>query len=82
MQAVCEGVLLQADGDYYSRSGDMGCKSCDCHVTGSTSSSCHHGNGQCSCRPNVIGRRCDRCASGYAGLDASGCKGQLYNHNY
>ncbi len=43
-------------------------------MIGSMSSSCHHDNGQCSCRPNVIGRRCERCAAGYAGLDESGCK--------
>ncbi|PAV91610.1 hypothetical protein WR25_08453 isoform F [Diploscapter pachys] len=39
--------------------------SCDCVAQGSESFSCNEYGGQCSCKPNIIGRRCDRCASGY-----------------
>ena len=59
----------------YSRSGDLGCRSCDCHVIGSVSSTCDEATGQCGCRENVVGRRCDLCAENYAGMDEFGCHG-------
>ncbi|XP_072324624.1 laminin subunit alpha-3 isoform X2 [Scyliorhinus torazame] len=42
-----------------------GALSCQCHGEGATSPACSPFGGQCSCRPNVVGRRCDRCATGY-----------------
>ncbi|XP_078397304.1 laminin subunit alpha-3 isoform X1 [Cetorhinus maximus] len=42
-----------------------GALSCQCNEEGATSPACNPFGGQCSCRPNVIGRRCDRCATGY-----------------
>ncbi|VDM41094.1 unnamed protein product [Toxocara canis] len=44
---------------------NMAALSCDCNSHGSTSFSCEEYGGQCPCRPNVIGRRCDRCAPGH-----------------
>ncbi|XP_064409675.1 laminin subunit alpha-3 isoform X2 [Latimeria chalumnae] len=41
---------------------------CNCHDAGATSSTCNPMGGQCSCRPNVIGRNCTRCATGYYGF--------------
>ncbi|XP_010637029.1 laminin subunit alpha-3 isoform X1 [Fukomys damarensis] len=41
---------------------------CDCHPAGSVSNHCNTMGGQCQCRPNVIGRQCTRCASGYYGF--------------
>ncbi|XP_078092838.1 laminin subunit alpha-5 isoform X1 [Mustelus asterias] len=41
---------------------------CMCHEVGATSTSCDPFGGQCSCRPNVIGRDCSRCATGYYGF--------------
>ncbi|XP_067887186.1 laminin subunit alpha-3 isoform X2 [Heterodontus francisci] len=37
---------------------------CQCDGEGATSPACSPFGGQCSCRPNVIGRRCERCATG------------------
>ena len=65
---------LQDDLLLFSQSGDLGCQSCDCHTPSSTSPNCDARSGQCECVSNVEGRRCDRCAEGYAGLDAEGCK--------
>ncbi|ULT96990.1 hypothetical protein L3Y34_005063 [Caenorhabditis briggsae] len=39
--------------------------SCDCVAQGSESFQCEEYGGQCKCKPNVIGRRCERCAPGY-----------------
>uniref|UniRef100_A0A1I8B0Z9 Laminin subunit beta-1 n=1 Tax=Meloidogyne hapla TaxID=6305 RepID=A0A1I8B0Z9_MELHA len=47
--------------------------SCDCDLTGSTSGICNAKGGQCECKPNVVGRRCDRCAAGTFGFGPSGC---------
>ncbi|XP_072901622.1 laminin subunit alpha-3 isoform X2 [Hemitrygon akajei] len=38
---------------------------CQCNREGATSPECKPFGGQCSCRPNVIGRQCDRCATGH-----------------
>ncbi|KAF7637603.1 hypothetical protein Mgra_00002860 [Meloidogyne graminicola] len=47
--------------------------SCDCDLTGSKSGICDSKGGQCECKPNVVGRRCDRCAAGTYGFGPSGC---------
>ncbi|CAD6197231.1 unnamed protein product [Caenorhabditis auriculariae] len=39
--------------------------SCDCVAQGSESFYCEEYGGQCKCKANVIGRRCERCAPGY-----------------
>uniref|UniRef100_A0A8C2XS68 Laminin, beta 2 (laminin S) n=1 Tax=Cyclopterus lumpus TaxID=8103 RepID=A0A8C2XS68_CYCLU len=49
---------------------------CSCDPQGSMSSMCHVRGGQCHCRPNVIGRRCDQCAPGTHGFGPSGCIGE------
>ncbi|KAL9868319.1 laminin subunit alpha-3 isoform 2-T2 [Geothlypis trichas] len=41
---------------------------CDCHSAGATSPTCSPLGGQCACRPNVIGRQCSRCRTGYYGF--------------
>ncbi|XP_042867621.1 laminin subunit beta-1-like isoform X3 [Penaeus japonicus] len=48
--------------------------SCQCDGTGSYSSICSSMGGQCDCKPNVVGRRCDRCAPGTFGFGPEGCK--------
>ncbi|NWS94051.1 LAMC3 protein, partial [Mionectes macconnelli] len=52
----------------------VGCKSCECHPTGSRDSECHAVTGQCSCQPGVTGRQCDRCHHGFFGFSARGCR--------
>ncbi|XP_069950644.1 laminin subunit beta-1 isoform X10 [Cherax quadricarinatus] len=48
--------------------------SCQCDGTGSYSSICSSLGGQCDCKTNVVGRRCDRCAPGTYGFGPEGCK--------
>ncbi|GBP43432.1 Laminin subunit beta-1 [Eumeta japonica] len=47
---------------------------CHCDMTGSKSHQCENYGGQCPCKPNVVGRRCDRCAPGTFGISFDGCK--------
>ncbi|XP_005110416.2 laminin subunit beta-1 [Aplysia californica] len=51
-----------------------GALECNCDVTGSLSLECNPSGGQCECKPNVVGRRCDQCAPGTYGFGPSGCR--------
>ncbi|XP_031421824.1 laminin subunit beta-1 [Clupea harengus] len=46
---------------------------CHCDPQGSLDSECERVGGQCHCKPNVIGRRCDQCAPGTYGFGPYGC---------
>ncbi|XP_037540958.1 laminin subunit beta-1 [Nematolebias whitei] len=46
---------------------------CQCDPQGSVSGECEKVGGQCLCKPNVIGRRCDQCAPATYGFEANGC---------
>ncbi len=45
-----------------------GAMPCACHEAGAESDTCEAFGGQCRCRPNVIGRDCSMCATGYWGF--------------
>uniref|UniRef100_A0A8C3UM43 Laminin subunit gamma 3 n=1 Tax=Catharus ustulatus TaxID=91951 RepID=A0A8C3UM43_CATUS len=64
----------QCQPGYYGLEPTVGCKSCECHPTGSRESGCHALTGQCSCQPGVTGKRCDRCQHGFFGFSARGCR--------
>uniref|UniRef100_A0A8D3DT25 Laminin, beta 4 n=1 Tax=Scophthalmus maximus TaxID=52904 RepID=A0A8D3DT25_SCOMX len=55
------------------------CRPCDCDAAGSHGGGlCDAQTGQCHCKENVEGRRCDRCKRGFFGLrvdDPAGCHG-------
>uniref|UniRef100_A0A7I4XW57 Laminin subunit alpha-2 n=1 Tax=Haemonchus contortus TaxID=6289 RepID=A0A7I4XW57_HAECO len=47
------------------------CKPCGCHHVGASSPQC--GNlGECTCKPNYIGKQCDRCVDGHGDIE-NGC---------
>ncbi|KAF6730213.1 Laminin subunit alpha-5 [Oryzias melastigma] len=45
-----------------------GAMPCACHEVGALSDTCQQFGGQCRCRPNVIGRDCSMCATGFWGF--------------
>ncbi|XP_042733401.1 laminin subunit alpha-2 isoform X5 [Lagopus leucura] len=54
-----------ADGYFGDALDARNCQPCHCHVNGSISEICDSQTGQCECKPNVIGRRCDMCKPSY-----------------
>ncbi|XP_053315134.1 usherin [Spea bombifrons] len=56
------------DGFYDLRQGDpYGCQPCNCNISGTVNESiiCDKTTGQCKCKPNVTGLRCDGCILGF-----------------
>ncbi|CAI5641142.1 unnamed protein product [Oreochromis niloticus] len=46
----------------------LGCENCECSPSGiaaNAGAQCDRNTGQCSCKPRIGGRKCDRCAPGY-----------------
>lgn len=50
---------------YFGSAVGGDCQSCACDPEGSTSDVCDQRSGQCQCRPQFVGRQCDRCQTGY-----------------
>ncbi|XP_011807050.1 PREDICTED: laminin subunit alpha-2 [Colobus angolensis palliatus] len=65
---------LCADGYFGDAVDARNCQPCHCNANGSFSEICHSQTGQCECRANVQGQRCDKCKPGTFGLpSARGC---------
>ena len=69
---ACEKPYRKSDGEGncdcpegYFLSSDESCELCQCSKLGSTS--CTKSSGQCNCRNNFVGDKCDVCAPGYHG---------------
>uniref|UniRef100_A0A1B6DHB4 Laminin subunit beta-2 n=1 Tax=Clastoptera arizonana TaxID=38151 RepID=A0A1B6DHB4_9HEMI len=56
---------------YYVHGGAF---SCSCDPTGAKSNLCVSLGGNCVCKQNVVGRRCDMCAPGTYGFGPEGCQ--------
>ncbi|KAM6406959.1 laminin subunit alpha-2 isoform 4-T4 [Pluvialis apricaria] len=54
-----------ADGYFGDALHARNCQPCNCHINGSFSEICDSRTGQCECKANVIGRRCDVCQPSY-----------------
>ncbi|NXJ80686.1 LAMA2 protein, partial [Trogon melanurus] len=61
-----------ADGYFGDALDARNCQPCHCHINGSFSEICDFQTGQCECKANVIGRRCDVCKPETFGLRSSG----------
>ena len=64
----------QCQYGYYTLdvSNERGCTSCGCDPQGSENAFCNPLNGQCQCKANVVGQRCNECAQGFWNF-AQGC---------
>uniref|UniRef100_A0A674HD56 Laminin EGF-like domain-containing protein n=1 Tax=Taeniopygia guttata TaxID=59729 RepID=A0A674HD56_TAEGU len=58
---------------FYRLASDQGCLPCSCNPVGSLSTQCDS-YGQCSCKPGVMGDKCDRCQPGFHSLSEAGCR--------
>ncbi|KAG8228153.1 hypothetical protein J437_LFUL002807 [Ladona fulva] len=59
----CREGVFSITADY-----NNGALPCQCDIEGSLSFECDKFGGQCLCKPNVIGRRCELCRTGYFGF--------------
>ncbi|XP_062857847.1 laminin subunit alpha-2 [Trichomycterus rosablanca] len=62
-----------ADGYYGDAMDAKNCRLCQCNLNGSASEVCNKENGQCQCRQNARGRKCDECMPGTHMQPGSGC---------
>ncbi|NWX38195.1 LAMC2 protein, partial [Notiomystis cincta] len=60
------------DGFFRGRA-EQCCLPCLCHARGSLSPQCDS-DGRCSCKPGVMGDKCDRCQPGFESLSEAGCQ--------
>ncbi|KAJ8010618.1 hypothetical protein DPEC_G00076940 [Dallia pectoralis] len=81
---VCLKCHRNTSGDHCERCQDgyygdaitaKSCRACGCHGNGSYSSLCDLATGECRCKPNVVGEKCDLCQVGFhALLSGQGCR--------
>ncbi|GFT98444.1 laminin subunit gamma-1 [Nephila pilipes] len=75
---TCERCLAGYYGDALTMPKG-GCKRCTCYLPGTIepergTNPCESTGGQCRCKADVIGRRCDKCRKGYWNIDSGqGC---------
>lgn len=62
-QGFCKDSVFSLTTDY-----NNGALHCHCNVEGSSSFECDKFGGQCPCKPNIIGRRCEICKTGFYGF--------------
>ncbi|XP_066479595.1 laminin subunit gamma-1 [Tiliqua scincoides] len=59
--------------NFYRIGSEEGCQPCNCNPIGSLSTQCDN-YGRCSCKPGVMGDKCDRCQPGFHSLTEAGCR--------
>uniref|UniRef100_A0A663EJU8 Laminin subunit gamma 2 n=1 Tax=Aquila chrysaetos chrysaetos TaxID=223781 RepID=A0A663EJU8_AQUCH len=69
-----EGVHCERckEGFFRQREEDC-CLPCRCHPQGALSPQCDS-DGRCSCKPGVMGKKCDQCQPGFESLSEAGCR--------
>ncbi|XP_046390071.1 laminin subunit alpha-like [Ischnura elegans] len=73
---IGEGYYIQKNSSEFCRDSlftittkfNSGPLPCECNIEGSENAHCEKFGGQCACKPNVIGRKCDQCRIGYYGF--------------
>lgn len=62
-EGFCKEAVFSLTADY-----NNGALPCQCDYDGSLSFECEKFGGQCQCKSNVIGRRCEACKTGFYGF--------------
>ncbi|XP_062437141.1 laminin subunit gamma-2 isoform X3 [Rhea pennata] len=60
------------EGYFRQREEDC-CLPCHCHPQGALNPQCDS-DGRCSCKPGVMGKKCDECQPGFHSLSEAGCR--------
>ncbi|NXU56881.1 LAMC2 protein, partial [Turnix velox] len=73
-QGNTEGARCERcrDGFFRQRQREC-CLPCHCHPLGALGPQCDS-DGQCSCKPSVMGKKCDQCQPGFESLSETGCQ--------
>ncbi|XP_072530267.1 laminin subunit beta-1b isoform X3 [Salminus brasiliensis] len=69
MSDICREYIFSASALLH-----QGAMECHCDPRGSLSLTCDSIGGQCPCRLNVVGKKCDTCSPGTFQLGPSGCR--------
>ncbi|KRT80925.1 hypothetical protein AMK59_5061, partial [Oryctes borbonicus] len=62
-EGFCKDSVFSITAGY-----NRGALECQCDFEGSLSFECDKFGGQCKCKPNIIGRQCEACKTGYYGF--------------
>ena len=54
-------VIVNISAGFYNLIEGAGCQECECNPAGSAELGCEQTSGECNCKENVIGTRCDSC---------------------
>ncbi|KFP19203.1 Laminin subunit gamma-2, partial [Egretta garzetta] len=76
----CLGCLGNTEGahcerckeGFFRQREDDCCLPCHCHPQGALGPQCDS-HGRCSCKPGVMGKKCDQCQPGFTYLSEAGC---------
>ncbi|NWR58462.1 LAMC2 protein, partial [Bucorvus abyssinicus] len=82
----CLGCLGNTEGDhcerckegFFRQRDEDCCLPCHCHPQGALSPQCDS-NGRCSCKPGVMGTKCEQCQPGFESLSEAGCQRSRQN---
>ncbi|XP_033856869.3 laminin subunit alpha-1-like [Acipenser ruthenus] len=69
-QCICpphtEGVKCElCEANHWGHDSKLGCKPCDCSLTGASNSQCDLSSGRCQCNPGFRAEKCSECALGF-----------------
>ncbi|XP_054012773.1 laminin subunit alpha [Hylaeus anthracinus] len=62
-EGFCRDSIFSLTANYNNRA-----LPCNCDIDGTRSFECEKFGGQCPCKPNIIGRRCEICKTGFYGF--------------